>query len=206
MAKISLKKIASDRKEGSDVKVFNQGSAGRVKNVTLKVTKKGPEDKDNAPDWKVNFFDEAGGTVNLGVYYPKETTTDKEISIRIDQLLSILETVDPSLDANELPEFDTYKEMFDFLCKSIAQKQNGVKCNIFVTYGTKKRPSKYLEFRAYNIIEPSDTDDNVTKLVPVRHKDEEKALYNDIMSRHIDEDPFSISDEPTEETETEKWY
>lgn len=187
MSKISIKNFANEK---NDVLIFNDGVAGRVENVDIGVKKKTPQDDPQSPDYKILFFDDKGASVNLGVYYPKETTSDKEISIRMGQLVDILSVVDPDLDLDNLPEFDNYKAAYDFLCTNIMKKSKGVKANIFVAYGTKRRPSRFLEFRAYNIIEPAGTPVEKSRLYPVNHKEEEKAIYNDLMTRL----------EPTEES------
>ena len=129
------------------------------------------------------FHDEKGASINLGIYYPKETTSDKEIAIRMGQLVDILEVVDPTIDLDNIPEFENYKLAYDFLCQSIAKNCSNTRANVFVAYGTNKRPSRFLEFRAYNIIEPTNTSDEKTRLLPVRHEDPKKAIYNDLMSR-----------------------
>lgn len=187
MSKISIKSFANEK---NDVLIFNDGKAGRVEGVTIGVRKRTPEDDIKTPDYKILFFDENEASVNLGVYYPKDTTSDKEISIRMGQLVDILSVVDPDLDLDNLPEFDNYKAAYDFLCTSIMKKCKGVKANIFVAYGTKRRPSRFLEFRAYNIIEPADTPAEKSRLFPVNHREEEKSIYNDLMTRI----------EPTEES------
>jgi hypothetical protein len=44
-----------DAKQG--VAIFNDGKAGLVDNVSVSVYKKKPEDKENAPDYKLVFKD-----------------------------------------------------------------------------------------------------------------------------------------------------
>jgi len=42
---------------GSNVTIFNNGTAGIVENVKLSVRKKTAEDKDRAPDYKLTYTD-----------------------------------------------------------------------------------------------------------------------------------------------------
>jgi hypothetical protein len=201
--KINLNKIVSE-KTGSAI--FNNGNAGRVKNVQVEVIKKKPEDDPQSPDFKVFFIDSAGGKINLGVYYPTERTSDKELAIRTDQLLSILFALLPEVKNSELPEFDTHKQVFDYLLKQIAVNSKNVPINVFVAYGTQKSPSVHLAFRAFEIAESADTPDNSTRLVAQVNK----GLYNDIMERPSPtnfskpesdgfESPVSVSSTSTDE-------
>lgn len=176
MSKVNLNSFIS---EDTDVVVFNEGNAGRVKNVAVSVAKRLPTDHQQAPDYKIIFTGQNGGTVNLGVYYPTERTSDKEVSIRINQLLNILLSLNPSLKEKALPEFDTNLQAYEFLITQIAKNSKNSLVNIFVNYGIKKKAEAYLSFRAYNIVEPSNTPDETTKLKPnVRGND-----YDDVMSR-----------------------
>lgn len=199
--KINLNSFVN--KEPSDVLVFNDGNAGRVKNVRIEVSKKKPDDKPNSPDYKLLAIDSKGADVNLGIYYPTERTKDSEIRIRMNQLVSCLFALNPSLKGKELPEFSTHKEAYDFLLSQIAKSSNGASVNVFVSYGTIDRPSIYLGFRAYNVFEEITADDATTQLKPVTNKDG----YNDVMTRpqstSFDEQP----DEPqvTSENATEDW-
>ena len=175
MTKVNLNDFVT---EESDVIVFNNGNAGRVKNVRVEVSKKLPTDTPNSPDIKFNFYDEQQGVVNLGVYYPTERTKDSEIHIRINQMVSILHSLAPATKNEKFPEFDTNTQAYEFLAQQIAKYSRDGRVNVFVTYGTTTKPSKYLTFRAYNIVEPVDTPDEKTRLVPST-----KERYVDQMTR-----------------------
>lgn len=176
MSKINLNSFVQDDKE---VVVFNNGAAGRTKNVTVSILKKQPGDKDNSPDFKIFFTDPNKGSINLGIYYPTERTKDSEISIRYNQLVNILWSLNPSLKNKELPEFENHRQGYDFLLQQIAKNSNGSLVNVFASYGIKKKPETYLSLRAYNIVEPANTPDETTKLVPVSKGND----YDDIMRR-----------------------
>ncbi|AGO48924.1 hypothetical protein N356_gp032 [Cellulophaga phage phi14:2] len=197
MSKINLNSFVQEDKE---VVVFNNGTAGRVKGVTVSVSKKKPEDSANSPDFKIFTTDSNGGSVNLGIYYPTERTKDSEIKIRYNQMVSLLFALNPSLRDKALPEFENNRQGYDFLIQEIAKNSKASLINVFVSYGIRKKPETYLSFRAYNIFEAGNTSDETTRLKVVR-KDNE---YDDVMTRpeatNFDSqqelDPFSQNEIP----------
>ena len=70
-----------DAKQGAVI--FNNGVAGLVEDVKMSVYKKKPEDKENAPDYKVTFTDNNGGECSTSYWYvTKDTqynTVDKQV-------------------------------------------------------------------------------------------------------------------------------
>ena len=48
--------------------IFNNGVAGIIENVSVSAEYRKPEDKENAPNLKVIFTDDKGGSVNMGVW------------------------------------------------------------------------------------------------------------------------------------------
>jgi uncharacterized protein (DUF736 family) len=50
-----------DAATGGNAVIFNGGVAGLVNDVKMSVYKKKPDDKENAPDYKITFTDDNGG-------------------------------------------------------------------------------------------------------------------------------------------------
>jgi hypothetical protein len=150
----------NDKSFDGSVAIFNNGIAGKVNNVKVTVTKKTAVDADNAPDYKVVFSDTIGD-VNVGFYYPVanplyDEKRNKDLEgWTIGRVLSIAKSVLP----NDFV-FDTYntsKEALDGLFTLIRQNSEGKTVNVFVTYGTTQKPSKYLGVRYFDFVESSDT-------------------------------------------------
>lgn len=143
------------------VKVFNNGEAGKVENVSIdRIEKAGKNyDKtgDQIPDYRIIFKDEEGSELNQAWWYlsQRDMETDEQYKARfereIGRLLHIARAV---LGADfDFPEVKDEKEALDVVIKLIKQNSEGKTYNIFVCYGTKQRPSKYLNLRYFNFIE-----------------------------------------------------
>lgn len=168
----------SDQKE---VAIFNNGNAGRVTNVTVSVKKKTPEDKENAPDYKV-FFKDANGEMNEGIYYIKEG--DNNPKFKLGRLINMVHAVNPETIGVEFPQFPTYEKATDFLMQKINEgARKGNKVNVFVAYGNEAYPKEYLTLRGINFIENSNKTEDQTRLKVVHSTDPAKSQYNDVMSR-----------------------
>lgn len=150
----------NDKSFDGSVAIFNNGIAGKVNNVRIAVTKKTALDKDIAPDYKVIFSD-AIGDVNLGFYYPAPNSLfdekrNKDLEVwTIGRILSIAKSVLPKDFVFENKE--TAKEVVDYLFSLIKQNCEGKTVNVFVTYGTIQKASKYLGLRYFDFVESSDT-------------------------------------------------
>lgn len=145
--------------------VFNGGNAGLVKNVEISVEKK--QDDSNNPDYKIIAKDSLG-TINVGFYYvtANQNKTDEEnIRYAKMQVGRVLHAAKAVVGADyKFPVISSSKEAYDVLFKLIMDNIEGKKFNIYASYGTNDRPSKYLGFRYFNFIEPADT--NPTTLYP----------------------------------------
>lgn len=189
----------------SNVVIFNNGKAGRVKSVKVEVIKKTPEDNQNGPDFRINYIDSDGGVVNDGIFYTKDTDTPRQKEINLSRIMSVLYAVDPTSKTKTLPEFDDYNPAIDYVMKSIAQASKSSTVNVFVAYGTNNTPSKYLRVRKFNFIEPSTTDDAVTRLTPKVSAGDNQ--WDDLMERiqptEFKED--SITTESTSDSGLDDW-
>ena len=169
------------------VTIFNNGVAGKVENVSISVEKRKIEDPDNAPIYKVIFTD-AYGSINMGIYYPTEESTDAQNKMLALKCADLVKSV--MGDEFIFPEFSSYKELVDGCMKIIAQNCKDAKVNVFATYGSVGYPKKYLGiYKNYNFIEKYGT--NPTKLRLTKNPN--KPQYNDLLERII-EDSTSVQD------------
>lgn len=185
--------------EEKEIKIFNQGNAGRVENTTIQIVKKSNEDHERAPDYKINYVDSTGAMVNDAVYYPKDSDTDSQKQINMSRLISLLNAISPSTKDKMLPEFDNYVAAVDFLVKQIiAAAKTGATVNVFVCYGTKNNPQQYLRVRKFNFVEASSVEESSTRLFPKVNPS--NSVWDDVMSR-ITPTTFNKEDGTTEDTD-----
>jgi hypothetical protein len=160
----------NDANFGGGVTVFNNGNAGKVENVKMSVTKKTVEDADNAPDYKLLFTDNTGGVINTGFYYHKDNdmnTAERNKDLATWLVSRIHSAAKSVVPANFVfPEVNSAKEAVDSLFKIIKDNCEGKFVNVYVTYGTVSKPSKYLTTRYFNFVESADTPANQTRLKP----------------------------------------
>lgn len=151
----------NDKSYDGSVAIFNNGIAGKVNNVKIEVLKKSSIDADNAPDYKVNFSDKIG-TVNVGFYYhtPDSQKTDEKNKAlegyNVSRVLSLAKSVLPKDYVFE--EYDTSKQVLDAMFKLIKLNSEDKLVNVFVTYGTAAKSSKYLGLRYFDFVEAADTE------------------------------------------------
>lgn len=160
----------NDASFGGGATVFNNGNTGKVENVKMSVTKKGPEDADNAPDYKLIFTDVSGGQINQGFYYHKNNDMyddKKNKDLETYLLTRVVSAAKSVIDSSfEFPNFNTSKEALDFLFKTIKEQSPDKLVNVYVTYGTNSKPSQYLSTRYFNFVENAETSANMSRLKP----------------------------------------
>jgi len=143
--------------------VFNNGIAGKVEGVKVEVAKRRADEPESYPAYKLTFTDKTGASVNQGFYYftPKQGVSDEQNEKLSGYLISrVLETANAVVPEGfvypEIPETgDNVKDTnvaLDILF-GIIRDNSETKANVFVTYGTKTNPSKYLGLRYFNYIE-----------------------------------------------------
>lgn len=138
-------------------KIINNGRAGKVQGVSLKLIRKTANNHKSFPDFKIVFSEKNGATIDIGIYYfqDKDFETEKEINIRRNRYLLRLMHITKAvmgIDFNPTNEFSNMKEATDFCVENIEKNSSNKLFNIFITFGTIKYPSKkgFLEVR-YNI-------------------------------------------------------
>lgn len=147
-----------------NIVVFNNGIAGKVEDVKVEVSKRRADEPDNYPAFKVTFTDKNSAQMNQGFYeFTKNEMKSEEDNAKmsgytIDRILSIAQAVVPEgfvypdiAETGNLVE-DTNKAM-NVIFNIIKENENNSLVNVFATYGTKQKPSKYLNLRYFNFIE-----------------------------------------------------
>lgn len=165
---INLNSEEYDASEG--VAVFNDGKAGVAENVAVSLEKKKPEDKENAPDYKIVFTDEKGGTCNYSLWYVEKKTEYKSVEELIKRQGKVLKHLAHAILGQDFqfPEFKNAKEMLDGAMKAIkGGLKKGLKFRVFVNYGAGDYAKKYIQPRTWvPFIEPMSVSAEETRLTP----------------------------------------
>lgn len=146
--------------EQQSVAIFNNGEAGLVQNVDVKVEKKDPSEPDNRPDFRL-VVEDGVGSINQGFYYftpNPQDSTERQKTRETQEVSRVLHVARAVLGADyTFPSVSTAREAYDMLFKLIAENVGGKKFNVFVTYGTLNRPNKkgYMGLRYFDFIEPA---------------------------------------------------
>ena len=104
---------------GSNVKIFNNGTAGVVENVKLSVKKKTAEDKENAPDYKIIYTDNTGAEVNTAYWYITDATEYSTVEEQIKKQGKVLKHLIHAVYGSdyEFPSYPNPTAMLDGVMK-----------------------------------------------------------------------------------------
>lgn len=149
MSGINLNKSEDYVKE---LKIFNDGKAGIVENVRVRIERKASTDSDDKkPVYKLIATDGIG-EVNEGFYY-QEPNSDGFNKYQAQRLILLAKGV--LGEDIKFPEFNTPKEALDWVMLNVAPVLDKSFYRVAVCYGTTKRKSQYLGFKSFgNFIEP----------------------------------------------------
>ena len=140
--------------------IFNNGAAGLAKGVEISVEKRSIEEPDTYPIYKLIATDSSGAKVNHGFYYFKPDPQKSDEQNQKNEVLQVGRVVHAAkavMGADyEFPKVGSSKEAYDVLFKLINDNAGAKKYNIFVNYGTKGYPKKYLTFRFFDFLEAED--------------------------------------------------
>jgi hypothetical protein len=134
-----------------DLKIFNDGNAGVVENLKVRVEKKARTEADNKkPDYKLIAADDKG-EVNEGFYYTADEEKFKKYQgQRLIQLARGVLGKDITF-----PVWNTPIETLDGVMTMIAPELNKRPYRAAVCYGTTKNPSRFLGFKSFgSFIQP----------------------------------------------------
>lgn len=189
-----------------DIVVFNNGMAGKVEDVKVEVTKRRADEPDNYPAYKIIYTDKNGAQMNQGFYeftknaMKSDDENEKLSGYLIDRVISIAQAVVPEgfvypeiAETGNLVE-DTNTAL-NTLFKVIKDNEVNSLVNVFATYGTKQKPSKYLNMRYFNFIEKAGNT-GYSKLT-------EKG--DDMMERITEDTPKQEDQQDAPKTNTPAW-
>jgi len=171
------------------VGIFNNGVAGRVNNVAISVEKMIKVDMmDKNPDYRVIFTDDIG-SINLGIYYPGDQSTDSQNKILAQKCADMVKSV--AGDTYVFPAFNSYKELVDGCMKIVADNSEGKLVNVMATYGTAGQPKKFLGiYKNFNFIEAAGC--SPTRLKVSRNPN--KPEYDDLFDRIVEDAPMEAKE------------
>ena len=151
---IDLNDEQFNAKEGKAI--FNKGNAGVVSNVMISVSKKKPEDKENAPDYKLTFTDETNASTDMGFYTVKGDVTFKTGNVltkeeQVKKQGTVMKHVIHAIygDGYTIPPA-TIDTLLDVCMKTIREGLgSGLKFRVFANYGTPDYPKTFIQVRPW---------------------------------------------------------
>lgn len=144
--------LNDDNYEAGNIKIFNNGVAGVVEDVTLSVERKKEDDKDEAPLYKLIFTDSSGAIINKGLWYANKATDYKTIDkVQQDQGKLIRNLLKAAYGQDYvIPTFNSAEDMLDSGMKLLREGlKSNPKFRIIVNYGSVKSVKKFLEVRSW---------------------------------------------------------
>lgn len=150
---------------GSNVTIFNNGTAGIVENVKLSVRKKTAEDKDRAPDYKLTYTDANGGEVNTAFWYVTEGTDYATVEQQIQKQGKVLKHLIHAVYGAdyEFPNYPNATAMLDGVMKLLKDGSGGT-YRVFANYGSTMGVKEYIQVRSWvPFIEAMDVTDSRLK-------------------------------------------
>jgi len=135
-----------------DLSIFNDGVAGVVENVAVRIEKKAMADADDKkPMYKVIAKDDKG-EVNEGYYY-QEADSKAFNKYQAQRLINLARGVFG--EDVKFEKFSTPKEALDGVMKMVAPALANKGFRVAVTYGTTKRKESFLGFKNFgSFIQP----------------------------------------------------
>ena len=140
--------------------IFNEGVAGLVNNVTIKVVPATPQEiAEKKPNYNLVFIDQTGAETRKGYYVidrshvlPNVTNQQEEYDKRVKnqgrELKHIILAVHGP--AVKFPQFQNEKQMLDMCMQMIHQSPNPAKkYRVFCNYGSPSHPKEFLEVRRF---------------------------------------------------------
>ena len=147
---INLNDDSFNASEG--VAIFNGGKAGVAENITVTLSKKTAEDKEFAPDYKIIFTDENGGTCNTPLWYVTKETQWNSVEELIKKQGKVLKhLLHCALGPNaQLPVVNSAQAMLDEAMKMLkgALPKLG-QVRILANYGTEEHRKKFIQPRSW---------------------------------------------------------
>jgi len=151
----------------ANVAIFNNGEAGVVENVKLSVYKKGNDDKENAPDYKLVFTDTTGASVNTAFWTVTEDTEYATIEQQIKKQGKMLKHVIHAVYGAdyEFPQYPNPKAMLSGVMKLVKEGTGQNLYRVFANYGSTMGVKAYIQVRSWvPFMEPTSVATEDTRL------------------------------------------
>jgi len=176
--------------------VFNNGEAGVVDNIEARITKRGADEKAEAPAYRLIFSDDLG-EVNEGFFYFEKPDDPGFKSFQAGKLINLARGV--LGEDIKFPEYAGPKEALDGVMKLVAPALSGRKFRGVVTYGTTRNPQRYLRIKSFGrFIEPMSNGESQLKLEASDNlvRKEEEPTGDSLIKQQMD-----VGKENTDSTE-----
>jgi len=129
-----------------EFKIFNNGVAGIVENVRVRVEKKSPEDSEKKPAYRLIIQDDKG-EINEGFYYYKSADENGFKNYQAQKLILLAKG---ALGEDvKFPAFSTPVEALDQIMIMVAKGSKNKLYRAVATYGTTKRPDAFLGLKSF---------------------------------------------------------
>jgi hypothetical protein len=167
----------------------------------MSVYKKKPDDKENAPDYKITFTDDNGGECSTSYWYvTKDTqysTVDEQVKKQGKSMKHIIHAV-YGADHQIGFKANNPKELLDQAMKYIKDGlASAGKFRVFATYGTVNAPKQYIQPRSWvPFVESMSVDVSQTRL--------KLAVTIDAMDRIV-KDEVEVTAKADELLEGDDW-
>ena len=136
-----------------DLQVFNDGKAGIIGPVNLRIEAKGENSDPKGPDFKLIASDE-NGEINEGFWYQDDPTSSAFLKYQAPKLRNLVFGIFGK-DYKWKVQFANPQEALLETMKLVAPALKNKKFTVAVTFGTTGRPSRYLQFKAFgSFVEP----------------------------------------------------
>lgn len=183
----NLNDASFDAKAG--VAIFNDGVAGIVENVTLSISKKKPEDKENAPDYKVIFKDAKGAECATSLWYVTKDTQYSTVDEQVKKQGTLLKHIIHAIYGADFQipiSAQNPQQLLDQAMKIIRDGvPNAGKLRMFANYGSTQSIKQYIQPRSWvPFVESMNVDIAATRL---------KAGNIDAMARIQKDEPTSVA-------------
>jgi hypothetical protein len=127
--------------------IFNDGKAGIVEPVRMRIEKKASSDTDDKkPVYKLIAADDKG-EINEGFYYHKDAEEKGFKNYQAQRLILLAKGVFG--DDVKFPVWNNPTEVLDGVMKMVAPALANKPWRVAITYGTTRRKESYLQFKSF---------------------------------------------------------
>lgn len=147
-----------------EIKIFNNGRAGIVENVRVRIEKKNnAKADDKSPHYKLIAKDELG-EINEGFYYQVPDEKGELNGFTKYQAQRLIMLARGVLGENvQFPLFNTPTETLDGVMKMVAPELSKGFFRVAACYGTTKKKAQYLGFKSFgHFIQPMSVPNGLT--------------------------------------------